>query len=146
MSRLTNPFSKKLSIAIVALGCALLVSVSEAATATMNDANSQATVDLDSDAGMYYWSVNGAGGINQLAQPGPIFVLRAGCLISWRADLPNPALPLPRCRLTLGNQSHPLPQSLASNWPASRSPAATIAIPRVTVPIPGGRRQSRRIA
>ena len=70
MNCLTNPFAKKLPIAFVALGCALLGSVRQvqATDVTMTDANSQAVVDVNSADGMKFWSVNGAGGINQLAQ------------------------------------------------------------------------------
>jgi large repetitive protein len=61
-----NPISKKIRLLGLTLAVALLASASRAATpVTMSDLNSVAIVDVDSNAGMYQWTV---GGVNQLAQ------------------------------------------------------------------------------
>src|SRR2546430_5056438 len=64
-ARFTNPLLKT-----AVLGLLLLASTGESQVApvTMSDANSTAIVDVGSDAGMYFWSVNGPGGVNQLAK------------------------------------------------------------------------------
>src|SRR5436853_4337605 len=61
---------KNLLLKTTALASLLLSSKGEAQVmpVTMNDDNSTAIVDVGSDAGMYFWSVNGPGGINQLAK------------------------------------------------------------------------------
>src|SRR5712671_8146374 len=61
---------KNAPLKIAALASLLLASRTEAQVTpvTMSDANSTAIVEVGSDAGMYFWSVNGPSGINQLAQ------------------------------------------------------------------------------
>src|SRR6266481_4287231 len=65
-----SPRCKKLLLKVLTLASALLASAGNAQVTpiTMNDANSTAIVDVNGDAGMYFWSVNGPGGINQLNQ------------------------------------------------------------------------------
>jgi hypothetical protein len=67
MKSQTNPISKKLRLLGLTLAVALLASASQAAVTpvTMSDLNSVAIVDVDSNAGMFQWTVGGA---NQLAQ------------------------------------------------------------------------------
>ena len=62
-----NPISKKIRLLGLTVAAALLASVSQAAVTpvTMSDLNSVAIVDVDSNAGMFQWTV---GGVNQLAQ------------------------------------------------------------------------------
>jgi hypothetical protein len=62
-----NAHSKKCRIVALTLASALLVSVSKAQVTPvmLSDANSVVLVDVNSDLGMYQWTVNG---VNQLAQ------------------------------------------------------------------------------
>ena len=78
---------KQLLLQLITLGFTLLASAGNAQVTpvTMNSANSTAIVDVGSDAGMYFWSVNGPGGINQLAKQW--FYFRIGDrTIAWQVD------------------------------------------------------------
>jgi len=57
-----------LGASLAVLGLTIMASHGTAQTVTLNNGGSVATVNLGSSAGMDYWSVEGAGGQNQLPQ------------------------------------------------------------------------------